>query len=214
MNDLRRMLVVCRTYLLSAALFIAPPAGSQGLIDLEVIAEFPAGPGPFPAMVLAPGQGYHMELPALSQVARALVASGVAVFRFNWSHWSQKPRGKPSDDLSTEVRDMQQVIAQARADSRVMSSSVSVGGKSLGSLVAWRALKADPSLTGAVLLTPVCSQAISPVKPDQSIPAVNYPDIERRGGPFSSFWATGIRCASQRCSFVSRQEPRAECAYP
>lgn len=180
---LRRMLAVCCTYLLSAALLIASPAGSQGPMRLEVIPEFPPGPGPFPAMVLAPGQGYHMESPALSHVARALVDSGVAVFRFNWSYWSQTPRGKPSDGLSTELRDMQQVIAQARADSRVMSSSVSVGGKSLGSLVAWRALKADPALTGAVLLTPVCSQAISPMKPDQSIPAVNYPGIEQERRP-------------------------------
>lgn len=46
---------------------------------VDAIADFPAGSGPFPAIVLAPGQGYHMVRPALAQTATRLVAAGKSV---------------------------------------------------------------------------------------------------------------------------------------
>ncbi len=148
------------------------PRGAQ----VDVVADFPAGAGPFPAVVLAPGQGYHLALPALAQTAQQLVAQGITVYRFNWAYFSNNPKtGRPSDDLSNELEDLQSVLKLARAETRVAQDKVSVGGKSLGSLVAWKALSIDPSLRAGVFLTPVCSRTSDGQPKDFS--DANYPGI-------------------------------------
>jgi predicted alpha/beta-hydrolase family hydrolase len=146
-------------------------------MKLDVIADFPAGKGPFPGLVIASGQGYHMALPALEQTARQLVVSGVAVYRFNWAYFTKVPKGESSEDLSAEVDDMQAVIALARKEPRVDKSKLSVGGKSLGSLVAWRVLAKDKSLLSGLLLTPVCSQVDETSKKVAGEGEENYPGL-------------------------------------
>lgn len=149
---------------------------------LAVIADFPVGKGPFPAIVLAPGMGYHMKLPVLAETAKALAAHGVAVFRFNWSYFTAKPEGQPSQDLSKEIQDLQAVLAAARRHPKVASQNVSVGGKSLGSLVAWRAFAADPSLRSGLFLTPLCGMVLK----GEAVPAEarkNYPGFETERRP-------------------------------
>lgn len=153
------------------------PRGAQ----VDVVADFPAGAGPFAAVVLAPGQGYHLALPALAQTAQQLVAQGIAVYRFNWAYFSNNPKaGRPSADLSNELEDLQTVLKLTRAETRIAQDKVSVGGKSLGSLVAWKALSIDPSLRAGVFLTPVCSRT-SEGQP-QDFSDANYPGVttERR----------------------------------
>ena len=149
---------------------------------ISVIADFPSGPGPHAAMVLAPGQGYHMNLPAMAETARALVGQGVAAFRFNWTYFTAQPRREPSADLSKELEDFQAVVAAARAHPRIDGTALSAGGKSLGSLVAWRALRADPQLRAALLLTPVCSRVTKGESRARSEAKQNYPgfDTEQR----------------------------------
>ena len=125
-------------------------------VRLSARVDFPPGDGPFPAIVLAPGQGYHMNLPALEATTRRLTEQGIAVFRFNWAYFTAEPKGQPSDDLSREFRDLQAVLSAARKHPKVLAKNLSVGGKSLGSIVAWQALGADASLRSVLLLTPVC----------------------------------------------------------
>lgn len=153
-------------------------------VKVDVVADFPDGAGPFPAVVLAPGQGYHMALPALEQTARRLVSQGVAVYRFNWAYFTAKPQpGTPSDDLSHELEDMSAVLAAATADPRVNRGNLSVGGKSVGSVVAWRALRANKSLQAGLFLTAVCSR----VAKGQSVPTAmadeNYPGVAAETRP-------------------------------
>jgi predicted alpha/beta-hydrolase family hydrolase len=177
---------------LPVLLFVSMTLGAapDPIANSALLVDFPSGPGPFPAVVLAPGQGYHMALPAMQQTSAALVKRGFAVYRFNWSYWTREPKGDPSDDLSTELRDLQRIVATARADSRVDSKRVAVGGKSLGSLVAWQAFRDDRSLTSALLLTPVCSQQVVG-KGAASAIAANYPDIETEPRPL--FFVLGDR---------------------
>lgn len=164
---------VCLVILLSARAVFATDAAPTPTVQ----ADFPPGAGPFPAVVLAPGQGYHMDLPAMRQAAAALVSRGFAVYRFNWSYWTREPKGDRSSDLSAELRDMQAVIRAARGSQRVDAKRVAVGGKSLGSLLAWQAFRADDSLTSALLLTPVCSQQVVGDGAASAV-AANYPKIE------------------------------------
>jgi predicted alpha/beta-hydrolase family hydrolase len=145
---------------------------------IEVVADFPAGSGPFPAIVLASGRGYHLAMPALAQTAKRLVEHGVAVFRFNWAFFTADAKaGQPSADLSNELEDMQTVLKIARTEPRVAKTKLSVGGKSLGSLVAWQAFTKDKSLRCGLFLTPICSR----LKDGQSAPVAeadeNYPGI-------------------------------------
>ncbi len=156
---------------------------------LRIVADFPAGEGRHPALVLAPGQGYHMALPAMEATAQALVAQGIAVFRFNWAYFTAEPRGEPSDDLAQELKDLQAVLALARRHAKVDAGRLAVGGKSLGSLVAWRAFAADPQLRSVLLLTPVCSR----VPKGETLPRLeapeNYPGFEAERRP--SLWIAG-----------------------
>ncbi len=150
---------------------------------IEVVADFPTGPGPFITVILAPGQGYHMNLPAIESTARRLVEEGIAVYRFNWAYYSASPRGNPSDGFELEIEDMHSVVEFARSDTRVDSSRLWAAGKSLGSSVAWHVLRGDSELRGGVLLTPVCSQVENPQQPPVAVHDYYYPDVSAETRP-------------------------------
>jgi len=140
----------------SESLKVETPRGAV----LDVILDIPDGGGPFAAVVLGPGAAYPMALPALEQPARQLVERGVAVFRFNWAYYTKDPQaGRPSTDLVLEVEDMAAVLSKASSDPRIAVDKLFVGGKSLGSIVAWKVLRSNKQLKGALLLTPICSRA-------------------------------------------------------
>ncbi|MBV8657434.1 MAG: alpha/beta hydrolase [Burkholderiales bacterium] len=142
--------------------------------EVSVLAEFPTGNGPFPTVVLAPGQGYHMRLPVLVETTKQLIARGYAVYRFDWAYFTKDAKhGEPAEDLSTEVEDMRAVLDLARVDPRVDKTKMSVGGKSLGSLVAWQVFTTDKALRSGLFLTPVCSHTDAG-KPPVSEATENY----------------------------------------
>jgi predicted alpha/beta-hydrolase family hydrolase len=174
--------IVSVTLLAQASLAENIAVVNAGGVRLSVIADFPPGEGRSPAIVLAPGQGYHMSLPAMEATARSLTEQGIAVFRFDWAYFTAEPKGQPSDDLSKELQDLQAVLAAARVHSKVLAQNLSVGGKSLGSIVAWRAFAADSQLRSALLLTPVCSRVPKGETLPRSEAKENYPgfEIERR----------------------------------
>lgn len=142
--------------------------------QLQVRVDLPPGDGSVPTLVLAPGQNYPMTRPVLDETAHQLVARGVGVVRFDWAYTHTAPKGQPSEGLAHELDDLQAVIAFARRHPRVDALQLSVGGKSLGSVVAWRALVADAQLRSAVLLTPICSQRVEGGSP-KSIVDETYP---------------------------------------
>lgn len=145
---------------------------------LDVIADFPAGNGPFPAIVLAPGQGYHMGLPAMEATAKQMVAQGISVYRFNWAYFSNDAKsGQPSKDYVAEIDDMTAVLTKARSDPRVAKDKIAVAGKSLGSIVAWQVLAKNKDVKGGVFLTPVCSRILDGATTPKPVADENYPDI-------------------------------------
>ena len=82
------------------------------MLSPDHLAGMPPGPGPFPALVLAPGQRYHMRLPIAEQLASQLVPRGIAVFRFDWSG-----PGMEADVLRT-------MLALVRNDPRVDAGNI------------------------------------------------------------------------------------------
>jgi predicted alpha/beta-hydrolase family hydrolase len=113
------------------------------------------------AVVLAPGQGYHRELPLMRRSAEALAAAGFRALRFDWGYYTAK--GEPSDDLSAEVDDVDAAVAYARGLPGV--SKVVLAGKSLGCLVALaRAARTPGDLAGLLLLTPPTAARDTPAR--------------------------------------------------
>lgn len=78
---------------------------------------------------------------------------------------------------------MNTVVALAVADSRVDSSRVWAAGKLLGSSVAWHVLRANRTLRGDVLLTPVCSQIESAGAAPVAILDYYYEDVSAETRP-------------------------------
>ena len=153
---------------------------------LDVIADFPAGNGPFPAIVFAPGQGYHMGLPLMETTAKEFVARGFAVYRFNWAYFSNAAKkGEPSPGYAAEVEDMNAVLAKARDDARVAKDKVVVAGKSLGSIVAWQVLAKNRDVKGGIFLTPVCSRISESASVPTSVASENYPGITKEKRPLA-----------------------------
>lgn len=123
---------------------------------VEVLITKPSGPGPFPVLVL--GSGSHMRLPVLQTVAEGLQHQGIAVARFNWAYQVRdRQRGKPSADRQQEIEDMATVLAYVQQAAWADKRHLLLGGKSLGSIIAWQLFQQHPEVTNAVLLTPVCS---------------------------------------------------------
>lgn len=110
-----------------------------------------------PALVVAPGQGYHMGLPLIKDLATKAAQGGFVVYRFNWNYFTSEPQGLPSDDLSKEIEDMQAVIDYAKQDAQVDASKIVIAGKSLGTLVSYPIFVRDSSLLGLILMTPICT---------------------------------------------------------
>lgn len=147
-----------------------------------MLVDIPDGPGPHAVLVLAPGQGYHARLPLMERLSKDLVARGVAVVRFNWAYFVKDPKaGKPADNLSSEVEDMQSVLAATRKLARIDAKRISVGGKSLGSLVGWRVFRDDVSLRAGALLTPVCTDYMAEGKRDATLE--NYQNLSANTRP-------------------------------
>jgi dienelactone hydrolase len=149
---------------------------------ITVLASFPEGTGPFPAVVLGPGTG-TMKQKINDVVEHELLKNNIAVFRFEWAFYVKDKNGKPSDtDRSPEIEDFLTVIALAKADKHVNPNAIIVGGKSRGTVIAWHVLRNDPTLKGILQLTPVCSK--EGFTADQL-----YPGIDKQNRP--SLWIAG-----------------------
>lgn len=154
-------------------------------VDVDAIATYPdaaSATSKVPAIVIAPGQGYHMALPIIQEFADKAAAAGIASIRFNWNYFSTDPtNGEPSTDLKNEIEDMQMVLNYAKAESRVDATQILLAGKSLGTFVAYDLFKNDSSLKGLVLMTPVCTQSTDendhPLPHPLPVAALNYPGL-------------------------------------
>jgi dienelactone hydrolase len=106
------------------------------------------------------------------------------VYRFNWAYFTATPKpGSPSEDLSNELQDINAVLATAVAEPRVAKGKLSVGGKSLGSVVAWSALVKNSALQAGLFLTPVCSHTPEGQTKPVFLGEENYPGVASEKRP-------------------------------
>jgi hypothetical protein len=132
---------------------IETPRGAK----LELLVDVPTTDKPVPAILIAPGQGYHMRLPLFERMVEVAKANGIGVVRFNWAYFTADPKsGKPSDKLVRELEDMNVALAWLRNSRKFDLKRVAIAGKSLGSIVAWQVFDRDAEAGAVLLLTPVC----------------------------------------------------------
>jgi len=101
------------------------------------------------AVVLAPGQGYHRELPLMKQGAQALTQAGFHAVRFDWRYHTAG--GKPSTDLKGERLDLKAAVLFARSIEGV--DKIILAGKSMGAGLALDMACEDRRFAGLALFT-------------------------------------------------------------
>ena len=122
-----------------------------------------------PAIIIAPGQGYHMDMPLIRGIAEGAAKDGIAAFRFNWHYFTASIQ--PSPDRVHENEDMKSVIDFVKTDKKIDPSRIVLAGKSLGSIVCYANFRGNPNLAGLFLLTPICLN-------DQNMNTL-YPDLAK-----------------------------------
>lgn len=126
-----------------------------------------------PCLIIAPGNGYHKDLPIITDLAAQITNAGYACLRFNWT-----PREKGLEDsLYNKIRqeNVQQMIDFAMKNSRINPAAIFLAGKSLGSIFAYRAAQKNPEIKGIVLLTPIF--------PDDAYTDMLYPGLDKESRP-------------------------------
>lgn len=153
-DNVKYVMVMCAVLLFSALLAQSDISitGSRGQ-NLELSVSGIKPDGVRPCLILAPGRGYHKDLPILTDLAQQAETAGYVTIRFNWNYHTTG--GEPSVAVVNEQADLFDVIDYAKAMGGVDSTKIVIAGKSLGSVVAWWVFQKSPSLAGVLLLTPV-----------------------------------------------------------
>lgn len=111
-----------------------------------------------PLLVVAPGQSCNSKGPLFETIEQEAINKEINVIRFEWSYCSPTSTNRnPSDDLSTEISDMDFAINYGKILLQKTNNDLIISGKSLGSMVAYRIFKNHSNLKSLILLTPVCS---------------------------------------------------------
>jgi fermentation-respiration switch protein FrsA (DUF1100 family) len=138
---------------------VEPPTGFSvvtGEYQLPAKLTLPAGPGPFPAVVLVHGSGPHDMDETIGpnkpfrDIADGLAAKGIASIRY-----TKRTRQYRPANITLDEETIQDAISAAnllRATPKIDPKRIYVIGHSLGGFAAPRIGKADPSLAGLVLL--------------------------------------------------------------
>jgi len=144
---------------------------------------------PRAVLVIGPGQSCNFRNEVFETIGTEGERSGMAIIRFEWSYCSQErqvDRG-PSEDLTNEIEDMQTVLTFAQGYTFGDYQRLILGGKSLGSIVAYKLFTMDANLKGLLLLTPVCSYTTdandNPLPNPTPLGEINYPNLKNETRP-------------------------------
>lgn len=109
----------------------------------------------YPALIIAPGQGYHMELPLIKHLAQTAADNSVIALRFDWNYFTAGTG--PSPDLSREMQDLEAALEAVAQMPEVDKNQIMIAGKSLGTLITYQLFQKRPDLHSLYLITPLCT---------------------------------------------------------
>jgi uncharacterized protein len=132
------------------------------VIRLSGTLALPDGAGPHPAVILLHGQGPHTRdqvisgSPMFRQIADGLVASGIAVLRYDKRGFgaSTGPAGENATTPAELAQDARAALAFLLARREIDAAAVGLVGHSEGAMVAPLVAAVDPAVRFLVLLAP------------------------------------------------------------
>lgn len=129
--------------------------------------------GVFPCLIIAPGAGYHKDLPLIKNLYNESLKNGFAVLRFDWDYFTKGE--KASENYEEELKQLTALIEFVKADQRVNKEKIFVAGKSLGSVLAYRSVYQRDDIDGLLLLTPIFPNNDSAYRLHNDIENLNIP---------------------------------------
>jgi alpha/beta superfamily hydrolase len=121
-----------------------------------------------PCLLIAPGNGYHKDLPIITDLAKQANDAGFVTLRFNWT--PRDPKATDTEYNQSRYSDVLSMIDILRATAKVDTANIFIAGKSLGSIFAYNAALERRIMRGIVLLTPIFL--------DDELTAQIYPDLD------------------------------------
>ena len=88
-----------------------------------------------PCLIIAPGNGYHKDLPIITDLAQQANEAGFITMRFNWT--PRDPKLNDSEYNQIRYADILRMVDTMRAVSSADTSNIFISGKSLGSIYAY-----------------------------------------------------------------------------
>ena len=141
------------------------PAWSQTQISLvtprgaevRLTAHIPNG-NHLAALIVAPGQSCNSKGPLFQTLGELGVKRNLAIYRFEWSYCNSNPeRPTPSPELQNEIEDFLTVLNHVSKQPNINKYTISIAGKSLGSVVANLVFANTPQINSLILMTPICA---------------------------------------------------------
>ncbi|MBC7539978.1 MAG: hypothetical protein H7281_14240 [Bacteriovorax sp.] len=157
--------------------YVRTPRGSD--LEIKITRSFKADA---PLIIVAPGQSCNSKGLLFETIEQDAIKREINIVRFEWSYCSPSSTNRnPSDDLSSEVNDMDFAINYSKELLQKTNRDLFVLGKSLGSMITYLVFKNHPDLKSVTLLTPVCSYATDeqgkPLPSPKEATNENYPDL-------------------------------------
>jgi len=137
--------------------------------DLQADILIPESEAPLPCLIVAPGKGYHKDLPITSILAEEAAEAGFISIKFNGDYHTKNI--DPEQGYENEFQDLRDVIAYAKTLPEIDSTRIYLAGKSFGSFITYNVFADDSLLAGAILLTPII--------PNQELGTKLYPGLKR-----------------------------------
>ncbi len=137
--------------------------------NLQADISIPTSDTPLPCLIVAPGKGYHKDLPITSILAEEAAEAGFISIKFNWDYHTKNIQ--PESGYENEFQDLRDVIEYAKTLPEVDPNRIYLAGKSLGSFISYNVFADDSLLAGAILLTPII--------PNQELGTKLYPELKK-----------------------------------
>jgi len=121
--------------------------------QLQADLQIPSSDTPLPCLIIAPGKGYHKDLPITNILAEKFSENGFISLKFNWDYHTQN--GQPKQGYAHEIEDLKDIVSYVKTLPEVDTTRIYIAGKSLGTYISYNVFTADSTLAGAILLTPL-----------------------------------------------------------
>lgn len=135
----------------------------------------PKAYGNTPALIIAPGSGYHRGLPLISMLGEEAAKRGFTAVTFDWGYFTAQT--KPVAGYAAEYADIKAVTDHVKKMKNIDAGRIALAGKSFGSVIAYNHFLKDTDIDALLLLTPII--------PDVDYETKLYPGLAEQERPIT-----------------------------